>query len=265
MRTIKFAVLTVLLLGVASPLSAWASNQIAGPDGRPIPGHNRCGDEQIPYEECPDYQYIARYVDGCINDEEYAYSQAWSIAPICSPMYPDRYVGFCYCGCLERSTQILATDPVTGAEVTPRIDQIERGGVRIHALTEEATLSSVRYTSRDVVATTAGGENNPMVVLQLEGGIILSATEQHAILLASGEMVAAKDLSVGQFLVKRDGSSTAITAIRRVPTDDDVFNVLTDAGLSHKGHMIVANGVIVGDLMWQNTLIKDLNSIIIRQ
>ena len=29
--------------------------------------------------------------------------------------------------------------------------------------------------------------------------------------------------------------------------------------------MIVANGLIVGDLMWQNTLAKDLNSVIVRQ
>jgi hypothetical protein len=261
---IKYVVLSVLLLGVASPLSAWATNQIAGPDGAPNPGHNRCGNDQIPVGDCPAYQDYAYYVDGCINEEEYLYSQAWSIAPQCSAIHPNVYIGFCYCGCLERSTQILSNDPVTGAETTQRIDSIDLGGVRIQALTENATLSSVNYASREVVATTAGSENKPMVELHLESGVILSATEQHAFLLATGVMVAAKDLEVGQFLVKQDGSPSRITEISRVPTTDDVFNVLTNAGLSHKGHMIVANGVIVGDLMWQNTLAKDLNSIIIR-
>ena len=58
---------------------------------------------------------------------------------------------------------------------------------------------------------------------------------------------------------------SAILDITHERTSEDVFNVLASAGLSHKGHMIVANGVIVGDLMWQNTLAKDLNSIVVRQ
>jgi len=78
-------------------------------------------------------------------------------------------------------------------------------------------------------------------------------------------MVAAKDLQIGQTLVRQDGSPNQIAAITRVPTDDEVYNVLTDAGLVHQGHMIVAGGVIVGDLMWQNTLATDLDAIIVRQ
>jgi len=265
MSMIKNTVLAVLFLGVVTPVSAWATNQIAGADGRPIPGHNRCGDNQIPVSDCPAYQDFAYLVDGCINEEEYHYSQAWSIAPQCSPIRPNVYIGFCYCGCLERTTQLLMKDPQTGADATQRIDQVLLDGMRIQALTEDTTLSSVKYGPREVVATTAGGETNPMVVLQLASGGTLSATEQHAILLSTGEMVAAKDLKVGQALVKQDGSLTRIVQISRVPTTDDVFNVLTDAGFSHKGHMVVANGVIVGDLMWQNTLVKDLNAVVIRQ
>jgi hypothetical protein len=43
-----------------------------------------------------------------------------------------------------------------------------------------------------------------------------------------------------------------------------VFNFLT-TGKTKKGHLIVAEGIIVGDLMWQNTLGNELNEVAVRQ
>lgn len=240
-------------------------NRLAGPDGNPIPNQNRCGDQQIPAADCPAYQNLAYFTDHCINGTEYSYSQVHSIAPLCSQISPTTYIGFCYCGCLERSTGIFVQEPKSGRNLVQRIDEITVGTVAVHALTEDATLSRVRYEPRGVEARTAGSENKPLVVLHLTDGAVLAATELHAILLSTGVMVAAKDLEVGQRMVHQDGSFSTIGSITREPTKDDVFNVLTNAGLSHKGHMIVANGLIVGDLMWQNTLVKDLNSVIVRQ
>jgi hypothetical protein len=240
-------------------------NRLAGPDGNPIPNQNRCGDMQIPLADCPAYQDLAFFTDHCINGTEYNYSKAHSIAPLCSQISPTTYIGFCYCGCLERSTGIFVQDPKSGRNATERIDQITVGSVAVHALTDDATLSRVRYEPRGVEARTAGSEDKPLVVLHTADGALLAATELHAILLSTGAMIAAKDLEVGQSMVRQDGSFSTIASITRESTKDDVFNVLTNAGLNHKGHMIVANGLIVGDLMWQNTLAKDLNSIIVRQ
>lgn len=116
-----------------------------------------------------------------------------------------------------------------------------------------------------IEARTVGGENHPMVVLSMADGITLAETENHAILLSTGVMVAAKDLTAGQTLVRHDGSPNEIAEISRLPADGYAYNVLTDAGLVHQGHMVVANDLIVGDLMWQNTLSTDLNAIIVRQ
>jgi len=240
-------------------------NRMMGPDGNPIPNQNRCGDNQIPVSDCPAYQNLAYFTDHCINGTEYSYSQVHSLAPLCSQINPTVYIGFCYCGCLERSTGIFIQDPKSGRNSTERIDQITVGSVSVHALTEDATLSRVRYEPRAIEARTAGAENKPLVVVHTADGAVLAATELHAILLSTGAMVAAKDLEAGQRMVRQDGSFSIIASITRESTKDDVFNVLTNAGLNHKGHMIVANGLIVGDLMWQNTLAKDLNSIIVRQ
>jgi hypothetical protein len=240
-------------------------NRLAGPDGNPIPNQNRCGDNQISVADCPQYQSLAYFTDHCINTTEYNYSVAHSIAPLCSQINPTAYIGFCYCGCLERTTELFVKEPVSGKDTTQRIDKITVGSVQVHALTEDTTLSSVRYAPRGLEAKTAGAENKPLVVLHLADGVTLGATELHAILISTGQMVAAKDLRAGQVLVRQDGSLSTIATITRERTSDDVFNVLTNAGMSHKGHMIVANGLIVGDLMWQNTLAKDLNSIEVRR
>lgn len=239
-------------------------NRLAGPDGNPMPNQNRCGDNQIPVSDCPAYQNLAFFTNHCINGTEYSYAQSHSIAPLCSQLNPTVYIGFCYCGCLERSTGILTVDPGSGKASSQRIDSIVVGA-QVHALTGGATLSALQFAPRGVAATTAGGEKTPLVVLHLADGATLSATEQHAILLSTGMMVAAKDLQVGQRMVRQDGSPSEIRQITREPTSDDVYNVLTDAGLVHKEHVIVAGGLLVGDLMWQNTLAKDLNAIIVRQ
>jgi hypothetical protein len=78
-------------------------------------------------------------------------------------------------------------------------------------------------------------------------------------------MVAARELDPAlHSLVTENGQFVPIARIERKATDRNVYNVLTDAGLSHKGHMIIANGLVVGDIMWQNTLAADLHAIVIR-
>jgi hypothetical protein len=65
-------------------------------------------------------------------------------------------------------------------------------------------------------------------------------------------------------LVTQWGEFITIKSIELKKTTNRVYNVLTDAKLNHLGHMIVANGIIVGDIMWQNTLAADMWKVIIR-
>ncbi len=105
----------------------------------------------------------------------------------------------------------------------------------------------------------------PLVWVHLENGSSIGLTEEHAVLTAEGVMLTAKELQVGQHqMVTAEGEPVAIKDIQRVATNDPVYNLLTDAGLNHKGHMVVANGVVVGDIMWQNTLAKDLQRVVVR-
>ena len=56
----------------------------------------------------------------------------------------------------------------------------------------------------------------------------------------------------------------AITAIGRRQADADVVNFETQ-GDSELNHIIVAEGVFVGDLVWQNQLAADLGKVALRQ
>jgi hypothetical protein len=160
---------------------------------------------------------------------------------------------------------ISAFDRVTNTPSRVPVADVTVAQHDVYALSEESRFDDLSFTPRKLSGKTAGGEELPLVWLELENGSSLGLTTEHAVLISTGEMVAARELEAGRhYLVLENGESVAIRGIERRPTTENVYNVLTDAGLNHKGHLIVANGVIVGDIMWQNTLSGDLHSIVIR-
>ena len=229
------------------------------------PNHNRCGNDVLPVGECPQYQELAwNDGNGCINVTEYNYALANAIAPICSPFDETQFLGWCRCGCFEKTTTLRAISLRNGEEVQANVSEISADSHEVFAMTEDSTLSSMSLAPRALTATTVGDEELPLVWVRLANGVALGLTTEHAVLLSSGIMVTAESLTTSDFLVAEDGQPVAITQIDRSPTADPVYNVLTDAGLAHKGHIIVANGIVVGDIMWQNTLAADLGDVVVR-
>lgn len=228
-------------------------------------GHNRCGNDVLPVANCPPMQEFAwNGGAGCINATEYDYARTHAIAPICSPLARTAFLGWCRCGCLEKSTAVYTFDSVTGIGFDKVVDAITTADL-VYAMTEEGTVDEPAFSARALYATTAGSEANELVWVKLADGTTLGLTEEHAVLLSTGEMTRAIDLVVGTHeLVSQYGEFVGVESITRAPTQDQVYNVLTDAGLSHKGHMIIANGIIVGDIMWQNTLATDLMKVVAR-
>jgi hypothetical protein len=128
-----------------------------------------------------------------------------------------------------------------------------------------ASFEHFVFESRPVIATTVGPEEKPLVVIITKDGRRLGVTEQHAVLISTGEMLKAVDLTTDQELVNHTGELVGIERIERIHTSAPVHNFLTDAELDPYGHLIVAEGLVVGDIMWQNTLAKMLGEVIIRQ
>ena len=86
----------------------------------------------------------------------------------------------------------------------------------------------------------------------MNGGSELVLTGNHQVLNDDGHLVEASDLSVGSKLVKFDGTSIEIVKIERRVVTDDVYNILS-SGMNDFSHFIFAEGLMVGDLLWENT------------
>ena len=55
--------------------------------------------------------------------------------------------------------------------------------------------------------------------------------------------------------------AVGITEIKREHTSEEVINFLT-VGKSLRSHMLIAEGVVVGDLAWQNDLVAALDRVV---
>jgi hypothetical protein len=238
-------------------------NRLTDPKG------NRCGDNQISYAECPTYlDYAWNGGAGCINATEYNYAKANSIAPICSPLNRATYIGWCRCGCFEKSTKLFLYDVQRQEGSWQTVEGLPGNTARLGAYTlaDGATLGDMSRTVHAILDTTVGPEEKPLVVIRTEGGSVLGLTEMHAVLLASGFMVRAAELTTDSVVVNMNGQAERIVEITRVPTRELVYNLLTDAGLENKqGHLVFAEGIVVGDIYWQNIVESELRELTLRQ
>lgn len=231
---------------------------------------NRCGENQIPVARCPGYQEFAwNGGSGCINATEYNYAKVNSIAPMCDTLF-DRtsYIGWCRCGCFERSTRVFVQDAASTAAQWVPVDTLPNQEFKlgIYTLATGATLQNPSRTVHAILDTTVGPEEKPLIYIRTEGGAVLGLTEQHAVLLSTGHMVRAVELTPDSLLVNMNGGLERIVELWRAPTPDPVFNMLTDAGLENKmGHLVFAEGIIVGDIYWQNIIDDELRQTEIRK
>jgi len=251
-------ILGLVSLFISTPLSA--INQIAelvGSSRNTI----RCAHIPIGPEKCASIQAKA-LKDKCITKEEYDYAVASNYLPSCAE---GMLIGVCTCGCFAPETRIGVINPNDKSEWI-RIDILAQqpNNYQLWTLGKASSLSHPKLKARELQRVTHGPESKALFYISVASGSRLGLTEEHAVLLSDGTMVDASELSVGQHLVNLRGQKDEIVDIERVKTAGDVFNVLS-SGKSDLSHLILAEGLIVGDLAWQNSLRKEKASIEIRQ
>jgi hypothetical protein len=89
-------------------------------------------------------------------------------------------------------------------------------------------------------------------------------TQHHPMILASGQIIEASQVDRAMAFVGLDGNPVAIKSITREQAIGDVFNFQT-AGDTQLSHVIVAEGILVGDLKLQNELEAEQSSIQLRR
>lgn len=237
--------------------ASFATNRITGP----IDLNIRCLDT-IGGTACNDERAYG-LKSGCINQEEFDSLVKYNAYPVCDRK--DLLKGWCTCGCFQANTRIYSVNPneSTGYQTILKILS-DKHNYKVFSLSSDATLSSITTKPLKILSTTSGPEKTPLIVFITANEQRLAVTTKHAILLADGRMVAAKDVKITDLLVQANGTPVAIKSIESERVTDNVLNILTD-GNTNIEHTLFAEGLIVGDLSWQNNLKNMLNAVAIRQ
>lgn len=180
------------------------------------------------------------------------------VAPVCDPV-EDTLIGFCKCGCFESSTKLLSFDKESAKADWIQASQIFENRGRFDLFTVADSITSVAEVSHrtlDNAFEPVIGEKALKSVYTFTTALgKISLTEFHAVLLADGRIVAARDVKKTDKLVSYKGEAVAIDdltfeAREMVPYNVSVNN-RSDNPLSH---LIYAEGLVIGDLTFQNGL-----------
>lgn len=240
-------------------------NPAAVTDGRCTGNH---APEGVWGARCHKWLDRARDVVGCIDPSEYAILHAKNLVPMCDAI-SGAFTHTCYCGCLAPETRLLALDTVDREAKWIAIEDLpgREDDLELYTLRPDARLGDLHLETKRVAKMTAGVETKPMVAVTLRDGRRLRLTEEHGVLLSDGRMVAAGDLTPADALVTMHGDPASIRSIERLhAAGQRVHNVLIDAPNESKtSHLIIAEGFVVGDLAWQNSLARELDAVAVRQ
>jgi len=221
----------------------------------------RCRDiEQT--KECPTLQK-KRLQQGKISQAEYHTLVAANVIAVFDD---DDFMGVCPCGCFDPSTRLSLYSTRTLSYTPMPISELvgKTANFTVLSLGEDAVFSLMTVAQQSIELTTSGPESEPLIYIHTDSGSVLGVTDNHAILLSSGKMIAAKDLKVGQELVTIQGKPTKIIKLEQRTIEENVINVLT-SGKTLKSHVIGAEQIWVGDLAWQNSLAAELGAITVRE
>ena len=170
---------------------------------------------------------------------------------------------FCPLGCFASDTQLLTGITKENKASYAQASSLNSPGT-LMSLTDNASLDDVMLTPQSIKRMVHGPEEAELFVFALASGTTLRVTQHHPMVLDSGKIVEAAKVTTDMSFVGLNGASVAILAITREKTPEDVFNFET-ASETPLGHVIVAEGVLVGDLKLQNQLGAEEGSIGLRR
>lgn len=171
-------------------------------------------------------------------------------------------LSICPVGCFEESTEILTVSD-DGAQEWLAAENISMEH-ELFSLAPDALLSAPTLNSRAIERMALGPEEADLYVFSMSNGKKLKVTRHHGMVLADGRVVEAKAVVEGDAFVGLDGAIVEIESIGREHTDGDVYNYFV-AAKEPQEHVIAAEGVLVGDLAWQSTLVGEMESIRLRK
>lgn len=232
--------------------------------------HSRCAGA-ISQAQCASFQSDA-WNEGLLTFNALVWLENNNYCPIVAA---DEIFAVCAQGCFAGETELLtdvagngklgwASASKMASTMTASLASGVASGSKLMSMADDAGLRSVSLTSRSVERFVNGPEVPPLFVFTLSNGSTLRVTQHHPMVLHSGKIIEASQVERHNAFMGTDGRRVEILSITREKTDSDVFNFQT-AGETQLSHVIVAEGVLVGDLKLQNELQDEENSISLRK
>lgn len=153
--------------------------------------------------------------------------------------------------CFEAETLILIEAPGGSSEWVPA-NRITKG-TRLAALGDMSTLKLPGLQARTIKTLSRDRATSALYVFSLDNGRQLKVTANHGMLLSDGRVVQARRVNIGAKFVSLDGSITRVNNLAIEHTELEVYNFEVEAA-GQMTHIIAAEGVLIGDLAWQNWL-----------
>ncbi len=175
----------------------------------------------------------------------------------------ERIQVLCKQGCFAEDTQIAVGYDDQGRAQSKAASAITASDTLL-SLADDASLAGFDLVEREIGRPVHGPEASALFAFALGNGATLRVTQHHPMVLASGEIIEAAKVTTDASFVGIDGDLVAVRAISREQTKGHVYNYETSSD-SKLGHIIVAEGVLVGDLQLQNTLAREQSSIELRR
>jgi hypothetical protein len=173
-----------------------------------------------------------------------------------------RIVDFCPVGCFAATTQMLSSFSPDGTTNYVAAQSV-RPNIPLLSLADES-LSDVSLAPHSVKRVVYGPESTHLFVFRLSNGQTLKVTQHHPMVLDNGKIIEAAQVDMTMAFAGIDGNPVAIKAITREKPTADVFNFETRSD-KQLGHIIVAEGVLVGDWKIQSELADEEGSIALRR
>jgi len=170
---------------------------------------------------------------------------------------------FCPEGCFAADTQVLSSVTREGRANYTRAASVAPNS-QLLSLADDASPDAVAMAPHSVKRIVLGPEDGELFAFALANGRTLKVTTHHPMVLDSGKLVEASKVVAGDAFVGLDGRSVAVVRITRQEPEADVFNFET-AATTQMGHIIVAEGVLTGDLKIQNELADEEGAVGLRR
>ena len=156
----------------------------------------------------------------------------------------------CRCGCFAKETQFWGLERVTGQSLLQGKD----GRLRLYVMQELETSQ----LSRKSINGLMHAKENRAVHLVAAGGYSIFLSQGHPVVVASATgklraMKQAKDVKRGDFLLTQTHRPIQVVQSETVSYAGEMMNFNVESK-NPMHHIVIANGMQMGDLAWQEKL-----------